>query len=736
MPRRIATRSTVSAKTNTRDERVATAGLLAGVRVLCLMGITALLSPAPFVFAQAVRELPPPSYFIGATGADNISKASIDAYDGSSYCGTFQNGKQIALSPLPFVGVTVPFDTRWSIGGVLRYTNLSTSFDIPVSSTNPPLALDQQGNQYYQIDRRRTFDANLGMMSVSALVSFDLVSRLKLCAGPFAGLIVQHTYTESEYLTSAPSAYYPENGSRTRTMSSGDLPGTHTFQAGVEYGLSYELPFQPRLWLRPSIGGMLPLTSISDRSSTPWRIYPLAASLSLVYRAFEPEVIPPPKQPIFANDSLLVVPHPRVAIVTPPPPPPESQKKKAVLQVSIKAFGVLDDGTETPQPTLTIERMHVTEVYPMLHYVFFDDGSADIPARYHRESLATKANFNEKNLFTANALEIHHHVLDILGHRLAENPKATITLLGTRSEHSPLDSMKGSAIARGRAESIASYLNTVWGIAPERVRIKARDLPDAPSDDHNASGEAENRRVEIVPSSADIVSPLWTERIERVATPPRIDFSPDIMTGAGVLKATITVRQGEHVLQTFDALTGSSTGEYMWTLSGASMPEKGDSLSYTFDVVDSLGDTATSKGIILLKQETRDITKHETDTSLDKQLQRYSLILFDYSSSQLDKRQSDKIVREIANAINDGSAITLTGHTDKTGDDAFNTRLAMQRVSHAADMLGDELKKMGKEKPAMLVESHGSKDVLFDNSIPEGRVLSRTVRALIESDNK
>ena len=166
------------------------------------------------------------------------------------------------------------------------------------------------------------------------------------------------------------------------------------------------------------------------------------------------------------------------------------------------------------------------------------------------------------------------------------------------------------------------------------------------------------------------------------------------------------------------------------------MPERRDSLTYTFTVVDSMGDSATASGVIHLRQEQRETTKHQSDTARDKELERYSLILFDYSSSQLDKRQSERIVNTMAESITPSSNVTLTGHTDKTGDDAFNDRLANQRVSRAAEMLSTELQQLGKKRPAMLVESRGSRDLLFDNAIPEGRVLSRTVRALIENDEK
>src|SRR5947208_1404281 len=107
-------------------------------------------------------------------------------------------------------------------------------------------------------------------------------------------------------------------------------------------------------------------------------------------------------------------------------------------------MGVNDDGSEVAEPVISVERLHVTEVYPMLHYVFFDDGSSQIPTRYHQRSANARSGFNEHDLFTAGAMEIHHHLLDILGKRLAENPTTSVTLLGTRSLHSAGDASSPS----------------------------------------------------------------------------------------------------------------------------------------------------------------------------------------------------------------------------------------------------------------------------------------------------
>ena len=687
---------------------------------------------------KAQQSIPPGSlsYFGGVSFSNNLSAATIYAYDGAYQCGVFQHGSGGA--PSYYVGIESPINDTWSVGGKLQYANLSTNF-ITSADPTPQAPHAYLNGQYVSINRNRLFDASLSMLSLSAMISYQLFPHLEISSGPFAGYFLRHSFSETESIVSPANARYVENSLTTRPIENGGL-SVHP-QYGLELGVSYDLPFQPNFTLRPSFSAILPFTSvttISGQFAGAWRIFPVGLSLGLVYHAPESPQEIPVGPSLAVQDRLPNAPTPapkRVAgarIVDDAP----GTRFRPMLNVSIKAFGVEKDGREIAEPVLSVERMHVTEVYPMLHYVFFDDGSAKIPDRYYHETPESKDRFNEKDLFTANALEIHHHVLDILGKRLHDNPGTSVTLIGTRSEHSPGDSIRSSTISRTRAETVASYLNQVWGIAKDRLLIRSHNLPDAASDDHNAFGEAENRRVEIMPSSPELTAPLWTERIERIATPPHISFTPEIVTNEGVRSATILVKQGGRILQTFDALTGGSTGEYLWTLDDRSMPERRDSLTYTFTVVDSMGDSATASGVIHLRQEQRETTKHQSDTARDKELERYSLILFDYSSSQLDKRQSERIVNTMAESITPSSNVTLTGHTDKTGDDAFNDRLANQRVSRAAEMLSTELQQLGKKRPAMLVESRGSRDLLFDNAIPEGRVLSRTVRALIENDEK
>jgi outer membrane protein OmpA-like peptidoglycan-associated protein len=712
------------------------ASILKARRCVALFSSVMCLVLVGNVFAQDSR----PSFFVGGSFASNIGVANIQAYDGSDLCGVFKGGSKGA--PSGFGGVTFPLFGKFLIDAKLEYDNLSSSFNLLANPTGDmPSARDETTGETVPITRERYYDATIDMAAGAALLSYAIFPMLRVSAGPYLGFLVNRSYNETEALIppTDPLAVYAENGTTTRPISNGTITTINRLQGGMEFGASFELPFEPHLSLRPSIGASIPFTAFSAIFSPipigGLNLITVGASLSLVYHLSEPQPVPEPEPAIVNN-----VPLPEPKPVETPAPSSSASPKRAMLSVSVKALGVDDDGREVSEPVISIERTHVMEVYPMLHYVFFDDGSSEIPERYHRETAATRGNFHEKDLFTANALEIHHHVLDILGERLAANPEASVTLVGTRSEHSLNDSLFGAVIALDRAKSVQDYLATVWGISRERLRLREHGLPEVASDDHNPFGQAENRRVEIIPSTPEITAPLRTERIERVATPPRIDFEPEITASSGIRAATITVYQHGHILRTIDALSDSAASEYLWTIDDRSMPDDApnaeDSLRYVFAAVDSVGDTAEAAGVIHLKKQTSDMTRHESDTSLDKQLQRYSLILFDYSSSQLDKKESDLIIKEMASAIGSKAHVTLTGHTDKTGDDAFNDRLAHDRVTRAAEMLEAELKKLGEKIPPLAIESRGSRDNLFDNSIPEGRVLSRTVRATIANDIK
>ena len=104
----------------------------------------------------------------------------------------------------------------------------------------------------------------------------------------------------------------------------------------------------------------------------------------------------------------------------------------------------------------------------------------------------------------------------------------------------------------------------------------------------------------------------------------------------------------------------------------------------------------------------------------DKEIDRYSLILFDFDRSEIgsaNKRILDYIKPRIAS----NASVTVTGYTDKIGDDQHNKELSLQRAQNTVKAIG---------KGNAIGE--GEKEI-FDNTIPEGRFYNRTVTVIVET---
>jgi outer membrane protein OmpA-like peptidoglycan-associated protein len=75
----------------------------------------------------------------------------------------------------------------------------------------------------------------------------------------------------------------------------------------------------------------------------------------------------------------------------------------------------------------------------------------------------------------------------------------------------------------------------------------------------------------------------------------------------------------------------------------------------------------------------------------------------------------------------------VQGFTDETGDPQHNDRLSQDRASQVAQRLTFLLEQAKlKGIPQLHAEGRGSHDLLYDNSLPEGRFFSRTVTITIE----
>jgi outer membrane protein OmpA-like peptidoglycan-associated protein len=294
-----------------------------------------------------------------------------------------------------------------------------------------------------------------------------------------------------------------------------------------------------------------------------------------------------------------------------------------------------------------------------------------------------------------------------------------VTLVGTTTLNG---SDTGLALARARAATVRDYLRRAWAIDDARIGVDARALPARPSDTTSADGRAENRRVEIVVDDPDVLAPVVTADTLRSVTPPIIRFRPAVTGAIDAASWRIAATQRDATLTSFEG-AGPLPDSLDWDTNAdqLAVPDASDSLRYALRVVDRAGKEVVARGALPVEVVT--LQRKREERVGDRVIDRYSLILFDYDRSDLDAANA-RIAQEIGRHITPQATVTVSGHTDRMGDEAHNQRLSEDRARSLATALG-----IAPERAS----GDGEHPLLYDNDLPEGRFYSRTVTVIVET---
>ena len=534
-----------------------------------------------------------------------------------------------------------------------------------------------------------SIDAGLSSIGLEPLVGYRLFGDLRLHAGGRIGYVLGKRYEQREELIEPNGTF--ENGLRTRNDTDGDIPDASTMHAAFVTGFSYSLPMngEGTLFLRPELLYSFGITQVV--SDLTWQANAARAGIAIVYT-------------------------PRVEAVPveapPPPPPPPPPPVKPALACDVRLAGLDPEGSEIPLSTLLVEEFVSTQFRPMLAYVFFEENSAVIPERYHTLIPAQAASFAPDDLHLAGMLDVHHHLLNIIGKRLREHPSAAITITGCNANVGA--EAGNTALSRSRAETVRDYLHSVWAVEEHRMTVQARDLPSRPSGSDQGDGIVENRRVELSSDAWEIMQPIVTRDDERQVTPTAIRFAPSITTGSGVRTWALVVSQNDKELKRFEG-NGTPPTSLDWepTSEQGSIPSGSEDLAYVLTVWDASGQTTKTRGVLPV-----------TVRRVDREVGRYSLILFDFDQATLNP-YNRRIADMIRPAIDPGAEVRVTGYTDRIGEAAYNLKLSEDRARNVARILGVS---------GARVEGLGQSVELHDNRLPEGRFYSRTVNVLVQME--
>ncbi|MFV8393434.1 OmpA family protein [Flavobacterium sp. LB2P6] len=375
----------------------------------------------------------------------------------------------------------------------------------------------------------------------------------------------------------------------------------------------------------------------------------------------------------------------------------------------------------------------MTEIFPLRNYVFFNEGSTEIPNRYVLLTKNQVKDFKEDQLETfapknlsdrsKRQMTVYYNVLNILGDRMQKNPSATITLVGS-SEKGPADGLVMS-------ESIKTYLVNVFAINPTRITTKGQNKPNIPSEQPGATLELVllregDRRVSIESNSPDLLmefqsgpdAPLKPVQIVASQEAPAESYVTFNNKGAGEALSSwslqITDEQGK--VQSFGPYTQDEVSIPGKTILG-SRPE-GD---YK---VKMIGQTKSGK---IVEKETPVHMVLWTPAKMEEGM-RYSII-YEFNTSKAISMYEKYLTEVVTPKIPVGATVIIKGHTDIIGEEVYNQDLSVARANDVKNIIQNSLTKTGRNDVKFDVSGYGENEnnSPFENKTPEERFYNRTV---------
>ena len=378
-------------------------------------------------------------------------------------------------------------------------------------------------------------------------------------------------------------------------------------------------------------------------------------------------------------------------------------------------------------------KRRVRETFPLRNYVFFEEGSTEIPSRYILLTKDEAASFKEEQLQefppksmagrSLRQMTIYYNILNIMGDRMKRSPGTSISLSGASPGNGP-------EYGKQRAETVKRYLVDVFGIDSLRITTEGRTEPRIPSETPGGTKElallrAGDRRVDIESNSPEMMIQVGggphymlkpVQIVAVVEDPLDSQVLFDVFGAKEVLASwslEITDEQGK--VQRF----GPSTREHE-NISGNTI--LGDRSQGDYKVV-MLGET--KRGKFVRKENSIHLVRRDEPL---KEAVRFS-ILFDFDKSKTIASYEKFLTDIVTPLIPDSGIVIIHGHTDIVGEEEYNNNLSIERAQDAQNIIEHAIS--NSDKRGITFETFGFGENLqyapFENYFPEERFYNRTV---------
>ncbi len=684
-------------------------------------------------------------YFVGVYGGlgINLHSASFGQLPGTpSCCDNYKDAS--GLGPALGVMAEFPLAKNLRLQTRLGYGALSGTLTRVETIGNEPVLLDGPvpKPERRNIDVEHSLKASLPMIVFEPSVGYGLLDFFWLSAGIRGGFLLGKEYAQKEVLFN-PTGYVFTSGSAIRNESTGAIPEVKSVQLHGMLGMGYELLTRSKVSMIPEVRYYFPFTPIA---SVDWNVQGFYVGLVArygVYSAIDPTIR---RDTVVERDTVIVQ---------------KAGLKSDVVRLDNKTYGeesytegdfVFVTTTvsehyirETPRPflpkvgvkliaqggvngdaanqQLRIEELDVIENYPLLPQIFFADNSASLDSTSQMLTDPEQARDFKSTDLTRNQIDVYRNVLNVIGYRMKMDPKPSITITGCTNNADA--EQNNNDLAKRRAEAVKNYLVGVWGIDASRISTTHRLLPSTPANPNTLDGKQENSRAEISASDVTLLEPVEFRDRDLIVKPSKFIVKPSIEDGRDITEYDLTVKQRTNE---FVKVNGSGQPEQTtWNADQEGSRPKNDApIVATLTVRNEISQSASATDTLTVDYATVQLMKMSNEGG--KMIERYSLIVFDFNSAQLNA-SNQRVMQRIKQRIQPESKVKILGFADRQGNPEYNRELARKRCAEAQRVLG-----LGDDR--VTIEPVGNDRLLFNNDIPEGRSYSRTVQIEIETPTR
>lgn len=577
-------------------------------------------------------------------------------------------------------------------------------------------------------------DASLSSIGIEPIVSYNLSSKWRVHGGlRFASVISDAFIVGTEITQPGPDVFI--QGGRTFGRGNGSLPGALHNQSAVLFGVSYLMQATSELYFQPELFYSIPISPITD--AVDWKVSSLRLGIAMM-------LSPAIKIRTLIYDTITVRDTTERQIASNLPPSILLGNKdfrnesvgdfrilhvsehyirevpRSAAKLSFERFGVLPNRDEVPLDSLVLEEMINNRLTPLLNYVFFDQNSSVLPTRYNRLTDAEKDKFSVDNLHSVGTLDRYYHLLNIVGRRMTSKPNAKLTLTGCLSgEPAEKDN---TILAKTRADVVYDYLVSTWKITPNRIKVTSRKLPAHPSNEQFPDGSEENRRVEITSNDVDILAPVFTSDTSLQALYESIILRPSVENRTEVKEYSTQLAQNGSVISEESGKSKLPRAIEVKVEENKINRKDAQPLDISLHIENNNGETADAEQSVPIKVIS--IAKSNSERRGTKIIDRYSLILFEFDNADI-LQENQRIINFIKDRLPSVAKVSVSGTTDRMGEESHNKALSERRAVSAA-------KALSLKSSSSQIQGAGEDTRTYTNDLPEGRFYSRTVNITVE----